>query len=194
MKPAGCKNGDKSHKKAHHSRFISGVADMKRADHILLSGCGQRLNPPAQSNPLLDVIGQASPHGFHEDFQAATQSKLTQPNLSFDPGIRKLGHPSALSVDGFCLGSLHFLHKSCDHRMLDSPRNRASLNGILRAAPGFDRTSGAVFRICPIPMMNYPDTILLTIVTQKMAGGTAIKILLGIIFFSTRSTPPTNSP
>src|SRR5450759_1486824 len=185
-KPAGCKNGDKNHKKVHHSRFIAGVADMKWADHIPLSGCGQRLNPPAQSNPLLDVIGQASPHGFHEDFQTATQSKLTQPNLSFDPGIRTLGHPSALSVDGFGLGGPHLLHKSCDRRMLDSPRNRAPLNGILRTALGFNRASGAVLRICPIPMMNDPDTILLTIVTQEMAGGTAIKILLGIIYKSLR--------
>ena len=50
---------------------------------------------PAQTNPLADVIGQASPHRFHADLGQTAQAELTQPELVLDPGIGSLGDPGA---------------------------------------------------------------------------------------------------
>src|SRR5919109_1217291 len=65
------------------------------------------LGLPAQTNPLADVIGQASPQSFHPDLNHPAQAKLTQPELIFKPGVGGLSHPGALLVDLDRLLGLH---------------------------------------------------------------------------------------
>src|SRR4030042_7187948 len=107
----------------------------------LPSGLGQLLGPPAEANPLADVIGQASPHGFQSRLDQTTQAKLTQPNFVFDPRIGKLCHPSPLFIDGLSFRRLH-LGLKCGHlgrRFTPYPRSpslrpRATL-GLKGTAP-----------------------------------------------------------
>ena len=64
------------------------------------SGFGQRqLSPPAQPNPLLDVVGQRRPQNLQPHFHQSAQPKLFQPQFVFDPRIGKFRHRSALSID-----------------------------------------------------------------------------------------------
>src|SRR5437762_12097586 len=62
--------------------------------------------PPAQADPLLNVVGQASPRRLHRDFEQAAQAELPQTDLGLDPKIAELRHPPSLPVDllrGFAL-------------------------------------------------------------------------------------------
>src|SRR5437867_3695997 len=53
---------------------------------------------PAQPNPLLHVISEASPEQFHSHLRQPAQTELTQPELFFDPSVGKLSHRPPLSV------------------------------------------------------------------------------------------------
>ena len=57
--------------------------------------------PPAEANPLQDIVGEGDPLRFSAYFGDSAHTKLPQAELGFDPEIRKLGlcllfiHPRA---------------------------------------------------------------------------------------------------
>ena len=58
--------------------------------------------PPAQTDPLANVVGQTSPQGFDPNLNQATQTKLPQPKLLLNPRIGEFvvgpkGIPEAIS-------------------------------------------------------------------------------------------------
>src|SRR4030043_293462 len=90
------------------------------------------LGPPTQTNPLLNVVGQASPQYLHTYLEQPPQSKLTQSDFLLDPGIRKFSHGPSLPINLFCLFRLHLLLMGNDYRIIHSTHNRSSHRFILR--------------------------------------------------------------
>ena len=54
---------------------------------------------PTKTNPLANIISEASPQGFHAHLDHTAQAKLTQTKFVFDPGVRKLCDPGSLFID-----------------------------------------------------------------------------------------------
>ncbi len=67
----------------------------------------QPLGSPTKTNPLANVVRQASPQGLGCDLEKTAQPKLPKPDFLFDPGVGKLCHPGSLLVDLLGLFSLH---------------------------------------------------------------------------------------
>src|ERR1700752_5196958 len=51
---------------------------------------GQVLRFPTKTNPLANIIGEASPQGLKPHLNHTAQPKLTQTKFVFDPGVGKL--------------------------------------------------------------------------------------------------------
>ena len=78
---------------------------------------GQRqLGPPAQPDPLLNIVGQSCPQNFQPHFNDSAQPKLFQPHLVFEPRVGKFCDRPALSVNCFGRFGFHFLGKLLQYR------------------------------------------------------------------------------
>src|SRR4030065_1334445 len=73
----------------------------------LASGLGQSLGPPAEANPLADVIGQTGPQGFHRPLDQTSQAKLAQPNFVLDRRFGTLRYAGRLPIDPLGFRCLH---------------------------------------------------------------------------------------
>ena len=106
----------------------------------LLSMC-QALGFPAKTNPLANIIREASPQSLQAHFDHSAQPKLTQSKFLFDPGVGKLCYPSSLLIDLLSLFGLHLHFK------------RSQWSGLVQAqqrAPFFTpRTAASLKRAAP---------------------------------------------
>ena len=75
---------------------------------FLLGECHRQIAFPAKPEPLLDVIGQASPNRFDPDFLQTSESKLAYAQFVFDPGMGKLRDLGTATVELPGLLGLHF--------------------------------------------------------------------------------------
>src|SRR5215469_1367489 len=100
----------------------SGFRSLHRSYHRWL--------PPAETNPLLNVVGQTGPQCLHDHFGQAAQSKLSQADLSFDPGIWKFRHRATLPIDLFRLFGGHFDSEGCDRWRFLRTHYRPSCVGV----------------------------------------------------------------
>src|SRR5712692_9877433 len=73
----------------------------------------QPLGFPTKTNPLANVVGEASPQGFQPYLHHTAQPKLAQTKFVFDPGVGKLCYPSSLLIDLLGLFGLHLGFKRC---------------------------------------------------------------------------------
>src|SRR4029077_18604189 len=85
---------------------------------------------PTKTNPLANIIGEASPQGLQAYLDHTAQAKLTQTHLLFDPGVGKLCDPGSLFVDLTGLFSLHLGFKRYELSGLFHAHQRTSLLGV----------------------------------------------------------------
>ena len=57
------------------------------------------LRPPAQTDPLADIVGQTSPQGLYPNLNQTAQTKLAQAKFLFDPSIGKLRNLRPLLIN-----------------------------------------------------------------------------------------------
>ena len=143
-------------------------------------GLNQSLGPPAESNPLADVIGQTGPQGFHRHLEQTTQAKLPQPDFVLDPGIRKFRHPSPLLVDLASFRGLHLCFKGCQRRRLLSAHQGAP-SSRPRATLGLKRTDLTIRCPSPVTTMQPTPFPFLSFVKQHLTPGTPIPICAHVI-------------
>jgi hypothetical protein len=71
---------------------------------------------PAQPNPLLNVVGEGSPHRFCSDLRNSADMEPPRPKLFVDPGVHKLGNLRPLPQRSFSLSTCGLSTKSRNHR------------------------------------------------------------------------------
>src|SRR2546425_4553445 len=105
---------------------------------------GHQLRSPAETDPLLKVVGEAGPDHLTAHLLQTPHPKLPQPDLGFEPGVGKLGHGGSHSINSFGRLGLHLLHKSRHPRHVfrahDMTRSRSA------TALGAKNTSAALTR------------------------------------------------
>src|ERR1700757_2277254 len=152
---------------------------------VLVLGLGPcPTRPPAESNPLGNVVGQARPKGFPARLDQPAQAELPQAQFLFNPGIGKFGHRSPLPINLLGLRGLHLLpellHRRRVHRA--GQRTRRALRTTLR----FEGTTLAGRGLGSVVVLDYPGAPHLPAGLQTLPGRTAVAILRRIVAESGR--------
>ncbi len=100
-------------------------------------GCDLQL---AQSDPLLQVVGEAGPEHFHLRFGQAAQVELAQSQFAFDPGVAELDHAAASAILLLRLGRGHLLAEGDHGRGFFGAQQAAAAMLIAGTALGLERT------------------------------------------------------
>src|SRR5262245_19285389 len=78
-----------------------------RSGRTAASGRCCQGRPPSQTDPLTNVVSQTSQYSFDSYFLETSQSKLSQPEFLFDPGMGKFRNSRSLSIKLLPFGALH---------------------------------------------------------------------------------------
>src|SRR6266700_779934 len=136
--------------------------------------------PPAQADPLLNVVGQASPRRLHRDFEQAAQAELPHTDLGLDPKIAELRHPPSLPVDLLRGFALHLRPEGGDLRDLFRAHQHASLGGVVaRTALRFESAGSTIGRRSPVVVLEDSHASVLPLPTQHLARRTLIGVTVG---------------
>src|SRR6266540_3358347 len=135
---------------------------------------------PTKTNPLANVVGEASPQRLQPHLNHTAQPKLTQTKFVFDPGVGKLCYPGPLLVDCTSLFGLHLRFKRCQLSRLVHAEQRAPFF-TLRAAASLKRTAPTIRWPRLIAAFNPAFLSLLCFKLQKLACRTGVTVRTGVI-------------
>src|SRR5437764_2579825 len=118
---------------------------------------------PTQPDPLLQVIGQASPKNFTTHLDQTPNAEATQPQLFLDPEVRKFSNLFTLAVNSLRFRRFHLLHKGVHQRVILGAYNRPSLRGFARSRTALclKRTAAASRALGSIEMTLHSGPIVL---------------------------------
>src|SRR5271157_2237644 len=136
------------------------------------------LPPPAEADPLFNVVGQARPDGLHPDFDQAAQPKLAKAQLVLDPGIRELRHRAALPVDLLRLCRFHLGPEGYDRRGLFQAHHHPSFRRVVRTTFLLEGAGRAIGRPRPVVILGDTRAGLLPLVAQRLARWTLTGVAL----------------
>src|SRR5271157_2932325 len=74
---------------------------------VALGGGRDQARFPAQAEPLLNIVGEASPQDFAAGFLQSPHAELPQSELGLQPQVAELGHRTAPTIGGARLLRLH---------------------------------------------------------------------------------------
>src|SRR6059036_1474044 len=141
---------------------------------------GQPLWLPTKTNPLANIVSEASPQRFQPDLNHTAQPKLTQTKFVLDPGVGKLCYPGPLLVDLTSLFSLHLRFKRCQLSRLVHAQQRAPFL-TRRTAASLKRTAPTIRRPRPVAAFHPAFLSLLCFKLQKLACRTGVTVRTGVI-------------
>src|SRR5208337_4132144 len=118
-----------------------------------LHPCFRQSRSPAETDPLLDVIGHTCPEGFHPYLEEPPETELPEAYPLFDPGMGEFGDCRPLLVDLLRLFRFHLLREGDNRRVIDTPHDRTHvrLPGAALLPMG---TRCAVLPAAPVPMVR----------------------------------------
>jgi len=123
---------------------------------VSLSGdswCGVEL---FQADPVLQVVGEASPQHFHLHLFQAPHMELPQTQLAFNPGVTKLHDSSTATILFAGFLASHLLAKCHHHRAFFGVHHRTAALLVVWAALRFARTGLAIFQPGFVDVVNNP--------------------------------------
>ena len=136
----------------------------------------------AESDPSLQVVGEAGPEHFHLHFGQAAQVKLAQPQFAFDPGVAELNHPAAAAILLLRLGRGHLLAEGDHGRGFFRAQQTATPMLIAGAALRLQRTVLAVRGQCFVAVEKVSRLVFVpAFVAQVLVARTNIVVVLGIV-------------
>jgi hypothetical protein len=97
-------------------------------------GTGGKSWKPAQTNPLLDVVGEHCPEGFGADLPQATDMKAPEGKFLLQPRIDQFRHPSTLAQQGPRLECRLTRSEGAHHWILTGHHDGAPIAPVARAA------------------------------------------------------------
>lgn len=118
--------------------------------------CVRRLNDeaerlPAETNPLLNVVGERSPHRFGTDLRNSTHMEPPQPKLFLDPGIHELSNLRPLPQRSFSLTTCGLSTECRNNRMFFRDYDGSPVAGIAGTTVLALRAPFAICHACLIP-------------------------------------------
>src|SRR6266849_8141497 len=135
---------------------------------------------PTKTNPLANVVGEASPQRLKPHLNHTAQPKLAQTKFVFDPGVGKLCYPSSLLIDLTSLFGLHLGFKGSQLSRLVHAQQRAPFL-TRRTAASLKRTAPTIRWPRPIAAFNPAFLSLLCFKLQKLACRTGVTVRTGVI-------------
>lgn len=130
---------------------------------------------PAESNPLLDIVGHSLPERLGGYFKQPSNPKLPQSYFGLDPGVRKFGKGAPGAINLLRAFRLHFLSESNDrifHHAADAPP-RAVVAG---TALPLMRTGSACVELGPEGLTRDSRSNLPSLVDENLAGWTTVRV------------------
>src|SRR5215831_2239166 len=140
----------------------------------------QSLGLPTKTNPLANIVGEASPQGFQTHFDHTAQAKLAQPHLLFNPGVGKLGYPGSLFIDLLGLFGLHLRFKRNQLSGFVPAQQRAAFF-TPRTTASLKPTVPTIRGPRPVTPLNPASLPLLCFKVQKLIGRTGVTVRTRII-------------
>jgi hypothetical protein len=98
-------------------------------------GGNSPLLPPAEADPLANIIGQASPYGFHSYIPQTTHAKASKTKLGFNPKIGSFGYLRPCPINFSSAFRFHFLAELDHLRQFFYALNRSAFFTVRTALP-----------------------------------------------------------
>ena len=90
--------------------------------------------PPAQADPLLNIVGQHRPERFRTNLRQPTHVKAAEIKLLLQPRVDEFRHAPALTQQGPCFWTGLTSPESAHHWILVRNNDRSPVSSIARAA------------------------------------------------------------
>src|SRR5271170_54705 len=114
----------------------------------------------AQADPILQVVGQASPQHFHLHFLQAPYMELPQSQLALDPRVTKLHDSSTTTISLLDFLAGHLLAKRHHHRAFFQLRYGTAVLLVVRTTLRFARTASAILQPGLVEVVSHPCSYL----------------------------------